>query len=98
MTRVFPEPAPARTRHGPSRWWTAASCAGLRVAGGDRSLLRRVGPSVRVAAQAVDDRGERLLPLDDVAHPAEVARAAAQRCRREADGAADPRVDLGADR
>ena len=29
MTVVLPVPTPARTRSGPSRWVTAASCAGF---------------------------------------------------------------------
>src|SRR5882672_1769044 len=35
MTRVLPDPAPARTRQGPPRWWTASSWAGLRDGGGE---------------------------------------------------------------
>src|SRR5450755_4744169 len=35
MTRVLPEPAPASTRHGPPRWCTASSWAGLSVGGED---------------------------------------------------------------
>src|SRR6516164_923739 len=98
MTRVFPEPAPASTRHGPPRWWTAASCAGLRVAAGDRSLLRAGLLSVRIAAEAVDDGSEGLALLGDVAHPAELASRAAQRRRRDAERRGDARIDLGADR
>ena len=33
ITRVLPEPAPASTRQGLCRWWTASSWAGLRVEG-----------------------------------------------------------------
>src|SRR5436190_1150708 len=55
MTRVLPEPAPASTRHGPPRWWTASSWAGLRDGGGDdtkadalrkgRAMIARPAPS-----------------------------------------------------
>ena len=31
MTRVLPEPAPARTSSGPFGWRTASRCSGLRV-------------------------------------------------------------------
>src|SRR5581483_7233243 len=47
MTRVFPLPAPARTRSGPSVWSTASRCAGLspsRTPGGATSLTRRSPP------------------------------------------------------
>jgi hypothetical protein len=33
ITRVLPEPAPASTRQGPCRWFTACICAGFSVAG-----------------------------------------------------------------
>src|SRR5574337_341035 len=35
MTLVFPLPAPANTRRGPSVWRTAARCAGLRLESGE---------------------------------------------------------------
>jgi hypothetical protein len=41
MTRVFPEPAPARRRRGPSVRRTAARCSGLSVAIFIDSFMKR---------------------------------------------------------
>ena len=56
MTRVFPEPAPARISTGPSRWSTASRCSGFslsRKSMGEfiiRRRRRRFGLEVRTEA------------------------------------------------
>src|SRR5687767_10308375 len=42
MTRVFPEPAPARMSSGPSMWSTASRCSGLRPVRGSNGWLLRL--------------------------------------------------------
>src|SRR5262245_12980141 len=38
MTRVFPEPAPARMRSGPSIWRTASRCSGFKPCSGSNEF------------------------------------------------------------
>src|SRR5690348_2763878 len=54
MTRVFPEPAPARMRRGPSIWSTASRCSGFRFERKD------IGDSQYKAARRLEVGGWRL--------------------------------------
>src|SRR5579872_1305436 len=60
ITRVLPEPAPARISSGPLRWRTASRCSGLRLSRNCKPLfysdaLREVPALIDVAAAADGD-------------------------------------------
>ena len=57
MTRVLPEPAPARISSGPSVWRTASCCSGFRSATKERSSCR--GSGVRGAGPGASRRRAR---------------------------------------
>src|SRR3954447_4212844 len=87
MTRVLPEPAPASTRQGPPRWWTASIWALFSVAGAAGCVLT----AMRLArmesgrrAQAVGQRRERLAAIGQFAEPAQLALHVLRHPRRHA--------------
>ena len=62
MTRVLPDPAPARMSSGPSIWRTASRCSGLRPVSGSMmgNLRKAKGEGVRDKSHAASDFGSRV--------------------------------------
>src|SRR6476661_7186252 len=52
MTRVFPEPAPARINTGPSRWSTASRCSGFSLSRKSMGGVHYTTPYVAALARS----------------------------------------------